>query len=214
MAFIITVANAKGGVGKSTVAYGLACYYAKRGAKIAILDEDIQQTITDNINAWTDQDTEVPITLIDKGKLNGYEVLAQSEEFDIIFVDTPPVLTASLEKIYDISDMVLIPIKPSTSDYNSLMRSIDTLKGAMQRNRDMTVAIVINMAVMSSKVQDSFREAFKTEERIKVLDTELANRVIHTKYILDTYTLFETGDKAAKNEMAALGDEIYYLLTL
>ena len=94
------------------------------------------------------------------------------------------------------------------------MRSIDTLKSAMNRNKNMTTAIVINMAVKSSTVQDSFREAFKAEKRIKVLDAELANRVIHSKYILDTYTLFETSDKFAKAEMSALGDEIYYLLTL
>ncbi len=214
MAFIITVANAKGGVGKSTVAYSLACYYAKRGASVGILDEDIQQTITDNINAWEDQGVDVPVKLIDKDNLPSYQSLADNEEFDMIFVDTPPVLTTQLETIYDISDMVLIPIKPSTSDYNSLMRSIDTLKSAMNRNTDMLTAIVINMAVKSSKVQDSFREAFKTEDRIKVLDAELANRVIHTKYILDSYSLFDTADKAAKEEMAALGDEIYYLLTL
>ena len=214
MAFIITVANAKGGVGKSTVAYSLACYYARRGASVGILDEDIQQTITDNINAWEDQGTEVPVKLIDKESLTSYRALAETEEYDIVFVDTPPVLTTQLETIYDISDMVLIPIKPSTSDYNSLMRSIDTLKSAMNRNRDMMTAIVINMAVTSSKVQDSFREAFKSEDRIKVLDAELANRVIHTKYILDGYSLFDTNDKAAKAEMAALGDEIYYLLTL
>ena len=214
MAFIITVANAKGGVGKSTVAYGLACYYARRGASVAILDEDIQQTITDNIQSWEDNGTEVPITLLKKEKIGSYELLAESEEFDLIFVDTPPVLTTQLEGIYDISDMVLIPIKPSTSDYNSLMRSIDTLKNAMNRNKNMMTAIVINMAVKSSTVQNSFREAFKAEKRIKVLDAELANRVIHTKYILDTYTLFETSDKSAKAEMSALGDEIYYLLTL
>ncbi len=214
MAFIITVANAKGGVGKSTVAYSLACYYARRGASVAILDEDIQQTITDNIQSWEDNGTEVPITLLKKEEIGTYETLAESEEYDLIFIDTPPVLTTQLEGIYDISDMVLIPIKPSTSDYNSLMRSIDTLKSAMNRNKNMMTAIVINMAVKSSTVQDSFREAFKTEERIRVLDAELANRVIHTKYILDTYSLFETNDKSAKAEMSALGDEIYYLLTL
>jgi len=214
MAFIITVANAKGGVGKSTIAYCLACYYSSRGAKIGILDEDIQQSITDNIETCLSRDEEVPITLIDKKSFKTYKELADREDLDIIFVDTPPVLTTQLERIYEISDMILIPIKPSTSDYNSLMRSIDNLKEAMEQNKNLITAIVINMAVKSSKVQDSFREAFKWELRIKVLKAELANRVIHTKYILENYSLFNTSDSAAKQEMAALGDEIYYLLTL
>ncbi len=214
MAFIITVANAKGGVGKSTLSYCLSCYYSKRGAKVAILDEDIQQTISDNIDTWTGQGVEVPITLIDKSNLGSYEELAQNEDFDMIFIDTPPVLTTQLGNIYDISDMILIPIKPSTSDFNSFMRSIDTLKEAIQRNPDLVAAIVINMAVSGSTVQEAFRKHLDGEKGIKMLDTVLHQRVIHTKYLLESYSLFQSKDKEAKREMAALGDEIYYLLTL
>jgi cellulose biosynthesis protein BcsQ len=161
-----------------------------------------------------DRGEEVPITIIKKADLESYEDLTTTEDLDIIFVDTPPVLTTQLGDIYDVSDMVLIPIKPSANDYNSLMRSIDTLKEAMERNPELVTAIAINMAVVSSKVQDSFREAFGGEERIKVLKAEVSNRVIHTKYILETYNLFNTKDKEAKREIAALGDEIYYMLTL
>ncbi|MEO0685040.1 MAG: ParA family protein [Cyanobacteria bacterium J06649_11] len=214
MAFVISVANAKGGVGKSTVTYSLACYFAERGARIAILDEDIQQSISDIIEMCESRGEEVPIDLINKDDLKSYSDLRANEAYDIIFVDTPPVLTTQLGDIYDVSDMVLIPIKPSANDYNSLMRSIDTLKEAMSRNENLVTAIAINMAVVSSKVQDSFREAFSGEKRIKVLKAELSNRVIHTKYILETYSIFKTSDKAAQREVAALGDEIYYMLTL
>lgn len=214
MAFVISVANAKGGVGKSTLTYSLACYFSERGARIGILDEDIQQSITDIIEMCEDRGEEVPIRIIKKSDLGSYEDLATTEDLDIIFVDTPPVLTTQLGDIYDVSDMVLIPIKPSANDYNSLMRSIDTLKEAMERNPELVTAIAINMAVVSSKVQDSFREAFGGEDRIKVLKAEVSNRVIHTKYILETYSLFKTKDKEAIREIAALGDEIYYMLTL
>jgi chromosome partitioning protein len=214
MAFVISVANAKGGVGKSTLTYSLACYFSDRGARIGILDEDIQQSITDIIEMCEDRGEEVPITIIKKADLGSYEDLATTEDLDIIFVDTPPVLTTQLGDIYDVSDMVLIPIKPSANDYNSLMRSIDTLKEAMERNPELITAIAINMAVVSSKVQYSFREAFGGEGRIKVLKAEVSNRVIHTKYILETYSLFNTKDKEAIREIAALGDEIYYMLTL
>ena len=214
MAFIISVANAKGGVGKSTLTYSLACYFSDRGAKVGILDEDIQQSISDIIEMCRDRGEEIPIEIIEKKSLVSYESLSVNEDFDIIFVDTPPVLTTQLGDIYDVSDMVLIPIKPSANDYNSLMRSIETLKEAMERNPELVTAIAINMAVVSSNVQDSFRKAFGEEKRIKVLKSEVSNRVIHTKYILDTYNLFNTKDEAAKREIAALGDEIYYMLTL
>lgn len=215
MALIITVANAKGGVGKSTIAYCLACYYSERGASCAILDEDIQQSISDSIETFRERGDDVSMELIDRTQLKSYTELADEEKYpyDIIFIDSPPVLTTQLESIYDVSDMILIPIKPSINDYNSLMRSKDFIKEAMERNPDLVTAIVINMAVSSSTVQDSFREALAAD-KIKILKAQLINRVIHTKYPLLTHSLFKTKDKEAKAEMAALGDEIYYMLTL
>jgi len=215
MALVITVANAKGGVGKSTIAYCLACYYSERSASCAILDEDIQQSISDSIETFKERGDKVSVDLIDRTKLKSYKDLQDEDKYpyDIIFVDSPPVLTTQLESIYDVSDMVLIPIKPSINDYNSFMRSKDYINEAMKRNPDLMTAIVINMAVRSSNVQDSFRDAL-AEDNIKILKTQLANRVIHTKYPLLTHSLFNTKDKEAKAEMAALGDEIYYMLTL
>ena len=216
MSLIITVANAKGGVGKSTIAYCLACYYSERGASCAVLDEDIQQSISDALEQFKERGDKVTVSLIDRKKLKSYKDLADTKKYpyDIIFIDSPPVLTTQLESIYDISDMILIPIKPSINDYNSLMRSKDFIKEAMDRNPNLITAIVINMVVTSSTIQDNFREAFQDEDRIKVLKTQLAQRVIYTKYPLLTHTLFKTKDTASKREMAALGDEIYYMLTL
>jgi len=216
MPLIITVANAKGGVGKSTISYCLACYYSERGAACAVLDEDIQQSISDQIEQFKERGDDVTVSLIDRTKLKSFRDLSDSKKYpyDIIFIDSPPVLTTQLEAIYDISDMILIPIKPSINDYNSLMRSKDFIKEAMDRNPDLVTAIVINMAVASSTIQENFREAFQDEERIKVLKTQLAQRVIYTKYPLLTHSLFKTKDSGSKREMAALADEIYYMLTL
>ena len=216
MSLIITVANAKGGVGKSTIAYCLACYYSERGASCAVLDEDIQQSISDAIEQFKDRGDPVSVSLIDRKKLKSYKDLTNEKKypFDIIFIDSPPVLTTQLEAIYDISDMILIPIKPSINDFNSLMRSKDFIKEAMNKNPDLLTAIVINMAVTSSTIQDNFREAFEEEDRIKVLKTQLAQRVIYTKYPLLTHSLFKTKDTASKREMGELANEIYYMLTL
>lgn len=216
MSLIITVANAKGGVGKSTIAYCLACYYSERGASCAVLDEDIQQSISDAIEQFKDRGDPVSVSLIDRKKLKSYKDLTNEKKYpyDIIFIDSPPVLTTQLEAIYNISDMILIPIKPSINDFNSLMRSKDFIKEAMNKNPDLLTAIVINMAVTSSTIQDNFREAFEEEDRIKVLKTQLAQRVIYTKYPLLTHSLFKTKDTASKREMGELANEIYYMLTL
>ena len=43
---IIAVTNLKGGVGKSTVARNLAVYFTEKGAKVCIVDTDLQQRTT------------------------------------------------------------------------------------------------------------------------------------------------------------------------
>ena len=81
MALVITVANAKGGVGKSTIAYCLACYYSERSASCAILDEDIQQSISDSIETFKERGDKVSIDLIDRTKLKSYKDLQDEEKY-------------------------------------------------------------------------------------------------------------------------------------
>ena len=43
----IVIANNKGGVAKTTTAYNLASYYAKKGKRILVIDCDPQGNLTD-----------------------------------------------------------------------------------------------------------------------------------------------------------------------
>lgn len=95
--FVILLANAKGGCGKTTLSTSLASYYAGRGRDVTLLDLDPQQSATQ----WCRQRKEggnddirlVSIPLDGRfhaGKLQG----ALREAGDLLIIDSPPGSTA------------------------------------------------------------------------------------------------------------------------
>ena len=56
MPIIIAVAHQKGGVGKSTLAANLAAYFRKNGTDSAVVDADIQGSITNLVDTYGEND--------------------------------------------------------------------------------------------------------------------------------------------------------------
>ena len=62
---IITLSHQKGGVGKSTLAFNLAAYFQKQGDACAVVDSDLQGTITEIYNNFSeDKETLAGVKLI------------------------------------------------------------------------------------------------------------------------------------------------------
>ena len=54
MPVILTFAHQKGGVGKSTLSLNIASYFARNGISSAIIDGDVQGSITDTFASYAD----------------------------------------------------------------------------------------------------------------------------------------------------------------
>lgn len=98
---IITLANGKGGSGKTTLAVLLAHALAESGRRVAVLDLDPQGTAT----AWLRE--------CDKSmKVAKYE---SGEEYDAVLIDTPPRVEALPPALASCSVAVLV-CSPSPAD--------------------------------------------------------------------------------------------------
>jgi chromosome partitioning protein len=114
---IVTVASSKGGSGKSTIARGLSVHAALDGLRVLLLDLDPQQT---SGGWWTKRERANPL-LADLGARTDLSPLDKLD-FDLAVIDTPPEHSPTWRSIAAIekADLVLIPVRPSPDDLESV----------------------------------------------------------------------------------------------
>lgn len=147
--FIILVANAKGGCGKTTLATNLASLYASRGGPVTLLDLDPQQSA----RTWLNLRQQSGLTDIQalRMPLNGdlrRSALAEKlrEAGPRVIIDTPAGLDArALEPLLALSQVVLVPVLPSPLDIRAATRFLQTLMLTRSyQTRPRRLAVVAN----------------------------------------------------------------------
>ena len=101
----ILLCNGKGGTGKTTMAVLLAHALAQAGKRVALLDLDPQATATKWLDELNGSGSESPTV----GKYD------RTQEYDAVFVDTPPRLDALAPALASCSVAVLV-CSPSPAD--------------------------------------------------------------------------------------------------
>jgi chromosome partitioning protein len=126
---IIALASQKGGSGKTTIAAHLAVQAGRVGEGPAVLvDADPQGSLGE---WWRERKDETPA--LAKVKLDDLEVnLAELRRYGtaVAFIDTPPALTGSIERVITTADLVLIPARPSPHDLRAVAATVELAKKA------------------------------------------------------------------------------------
>ncbi|WP_161971574.1 ParA family protein [Acidipropionibacterium jensenii] len=110
---VITVANTKGGAGKSTSAVFLATAAARTGRQVRVLDADPQGTASEWAWAAEEDGTALPFT-VEPVNSAGLRHLHVTD--DLTIVDTPPGESSLVQAAIDLSDFVVIPTKATSAD--------------------------------------------------------------------------------------------------
>jgi len=163
MAIIISVANQKGGAGKTTTAQQLAVELAGAGYRILVVDMDPQASFTQwyrlrvkqNLNHFTVQT--IPQGLL----VDDLADLKLRTDLDIILIDCPGNIVDITVAAIQSSDAVITPVRATGLDIAATKHLIAVVAGLMKENKDLRFMMFHN-AKHSSRRMDKDGEASLT----------------------------------------------------
>lgn len=168
-AVVITVAQQKGGVGKSTLAAHLAVAFAQQGYSTMLFDTDPQGTCTH----WHAQRKKGDIGLVATSGWRLTRDLSMARESnDIIVIDTPPHAEMDIKVSVRAADMVLVPIQPSPADVWAVRETFNTISGESRQ-----CMVVLNRVVHRANITEETKQKLMQLE-IPVAEQEIGNRVL------------------------------------
>jgi chromosome partitioning protein len=171
MAMVITVAQQKGGTGKTTLAANLAAAFAS-SRRVALLDIDPQKSL----ERWHGlrRKRNGQAAALDFSDVSGWRLPAELQrlrrDHDVVLIDSPPQLDTDARVAVRAADIVLVPIQPSMPD---VWAAEGTLRLATEERRP--AHLLFNRAPRTSRLRDAIASDLADRQR-PVLRTSLGNR--------------------------------------
>ncbi len=143
---IIAIASQKGGVGKTTLAGHLAVEAERSQAgPVALVDADPQGSLAE---WWNARAANTPVFAhTSLSRLRDDLDRMRDLGIKILVIDTPPAITATIGEVISISDLVVVPTRPSPHDFRSVGRTVDLVE-----KYDKPMVFVINGAHPTARI--------------------------------------------------------------
>jgi chromosome partitioning protein len=204
MAFVIAIAQRKGGAGKSTVAANLATALAESGHRVGLLDIDPQRSLA----RWDQQRGESKkARALHFEAPTGWRLPATLErlkrEQDFSLLDTAPHDDTDARLAIRGADLVLVPLQPSAADLWSMDATLDLAK---QERRP--VRLLLNRVPAAGKLREEIEGQLR-DRRLPVLDAVLGNRTAYAQAFMAGLGVVEAAPRGpAAAEVRALAEAL------
>lgn len=202
---VFTVAQHKGGAGKTTLSAQLAASFDQNGGKVLIIDVDPQGSLSE----WHKMRCQ---TLGRKNKITlfqtqGWKMMRElpriQREFDYVIIDTPPHAESEASIAIRMADLVLMPMQPSPLD---VWACAPTIKIIVSEKKPLM--LVMNRVPAKSKLNDTIQDKLGGMN-IQIARTSLGNRVAFASSIMQGLGVGEYDPRGmASAEMMELLKEI------
>ncbi len=195
MSKTISVVAQKGGAGKTTISRNLAVIAAQDNQRVLCLDLDPQQSL----RAWWSARDADDIAMFDADPSPfdlGKVIEKTRDSYDLVIIDTPPAAPAWIGEVLGVSDLVLVPVRPSPDD----MRAVGATIGALNKHRA-AFAFVMSQTPRARITEEAAREMAKWG---RVAPANIQQRISYAETGANGTGVCEGADLKAETEIAEL----------
>jgi chromosome partitioning protein len=202
---VITIAQQKGGAGKTTVVVHLAVALMQRGLKVAVIDIDPQGSLGHWHRIRSERMGE-GYTGLHFSTLSGWRVASEvnrlRKNYDVILIDSPPHVETEARTAMRTADLILVPVQPSPTDLWATKATMD-----YARSERVPARIVMNRMAPQSKIAQAIMDELEG-----LCDAKLGNRIVFASALLEGKGVTEVDPKSqASQEIKALTEELMAL---
>jgi chromosome partitioning protein len=194
---VLAMASQKGGSGKTTLSGHLAVQAQRVGAgPVVLIDIDPQGSLSDWWNERADDYPAFAQTTVTRLAAD-LEILRQ-QGFKLAVIDTPPAITAAIQYVVHVAELVAIPTRPSPHDLRAVGATVDLCERAGK-----PLIFVVNAATPGARI--TTEAAIALSHHGNVAPVTLHHRTDYAASMIDGRTVMEIdpqGRSAA--EVAAL----------
>ena len=210
---LITVTNQKGGVGKTMLTVHAAVRAAERGANVFVLDADNQALC----HEWLSEAAPELMCLASPDASRLREVVTQIRgHVDVAFADAPPGLGDGTLTLLSLSDLVILPLRPSYADLRATVQTLEAIK-SLSSEREANGGGPIDIWVVMNMYQSGDNHTKMVEKTLRQLGARVAHGRIGMRTAFrnsnrDGFVVWNAEgralDRKAVDEMVGVLDEI------
>lgn len=189
---VLALASQKGGSGKTTLSGHLAVQAQRSGAgPVVLMDIDPQGSLAD---WWNERKDDMPaFAQTTVARLANDLAELREQGFKLAVIDTPPAITAAIQSVIQVAELIVVPTRPSPHDLRAVGATVEMCERAGK-----PLLFVVNAATPLAKI--TYEAAIALSQHGTVAPVMLHHRTDFAASMIDGRTVMEVNpsSKSAK----------------